>query len=166
MGVAVAFGWRRWVQRAVRIFSFAASPAGVSRWACSAVCDVTLDNFYVVRHQQKQQTARERSSHAKSQTARASSFSSNKPTRSMPLTRLVQIESASDPSQKSKRATAANYIIIIIIMFGKKSFPAPCVMGDESIMAPKAHGTSETPVQKNLRWKCDYETADRICNYK
>lgn len=38
-------------------------------------------------------------------------------------------------------------------------------MGDESIMKPKAHGTSATPVQKNLRWECDYETADRICNF-
>jgi len=40
-----------------------------------------------------------------------------------------------------------------------------CVMGDESIMAPKAHGTSNTPVQKDLRWDCDYQTADRICNF-
>lgn len=44
-------------------------------------------------------------------------------------------------------------------------FPPPCVMGDESIMAPKAHGTSNVPAQKNLRWDCDWETADRICNY-
>jgi hypothetical protein len=29
----------------------------------------------------------------------------------------------------------------------------------------KAHGTSETPVMKNLRWNCDWETADRICNF-
>mmetsp|Transcript_22438 Transcript_22438/g.48850 ORF Transcript_22438/g.48850 Transcript_22438/m.48850 type:complete len:162 (-) Transcript_22438:422-907(-) len=39
------------------------------------------------------------------------------------------------------------------------------VMGDESIMAPKAHGTSAVPVQQNLRWKCDRDTADRICNF-
>lgn len=39
------------------------------------------------------------------------------------------------------------------------------VVGEESIMKPKKHGTSETPVQKNLRWGCDYETADRICNH-
>ena len=32
-------------------------------------------------------------------------------------------------------------------------------------MSPKAHGTSEVPVQKNLRWECDYDTADRICNF-
>ncbi len=33
------------------------------------------------------------------------------------------------------------------------------------IMKPKAHGTSEKPVQTSLRWNCDYDTADRICNY-
>jgi len=32
-------------------------------------------------------------------------------------------------------------------------------------MSPKAHGTSSTPVQKDLRWNCDYDTADRICNF-
>lgn len=26
-------------------------------------------------------------------------------------------------------------------------------------------GTSETPVQENLRWSCDRSTADRICNF-
>merc|ERR1712187_561274 len=32
-------------------------------------------------------------------------------------------------------------------------------------MGKKAHGTSNTPVQNNLRWGCDYNTADRICNF-
>ena len=41
----------------------------------------------------------------------------------------------------------------------------PCVPGSEEIMKPKEHGTSHTPVQKNLRWGVDRETADRICNY-
>lgn len=48
---------------------------------------------------------------------------------------------------------------------GGGGFGDACVMGDESIMSPKAHGTSETPVQSNLRWDCDKETADRICNF-
>jgi hypothetical protein len=39
------------------------------------------------------------------------------------------------------------------------------VLADESVMSEKAHGTSEEPVQKNLRWNCDFETADRICNF-
>ena len=35
------------------------------------------------------------------------------------------------------------------------------VMAEESVMSQKAHGTSEKPVQKNLRWNCDFDTADR-----
>ena len=44
-------------------------------------------------------------------------------------------------------------------------YPAPAVMGDESIMSKKAHGTSAVPVQENLRWKVDQDTADRISNF-
>jgi peptide methionine sulfoxide reductase MsrB len=40
---------------------------------------------------------------------------------------------------------------------------SPIVYGEESIMAPKAHGTCEQPVQSELRWKCDSQLADRIC---
>lgn len=39
------------------------------------------------------------------------------------------------------------------------------VMGDESLMAAKAHGTSAAPVQDSLRYNCEHELADRICNY-
>ena len=35
----------------------------------------------------------------------------------------------------------------------------------EDTMSQKAHGTSEKPVQKNLRWQVDRDTADRICNF-
>jgi hypothetical protein len=42
---------------------------------------------------------------------------------------------------------------------------APCIPGTEDIMTQKEHGTSHTPVQENLRWKCDGDTADRICNF-
>jgi hypothetical protein len=38
-------------------------------------------------------------------------------------------------------------------------------MAEEEVMSQKGHGTSEKPVQKNLRWNCDFETADRICNF-
>ena len=43
---------------------------------------------------------------------------------------------------------------------GMSSYPLPC---GESVMSPKAHGTCLTPVQKPLRWKVDWDTADRIC---
>jgi len=32
-------------------------------------------------------------------------------------------------------------------------------------MSQKAHGTSEKPVQQNLRWNVDRNNADRICNF-
>ena len=51
------------------------------------------------------------------------------------------------------------------IGLGGPKYEQPAVMGDESIMKPKAHGTSETPVQQNLRWNCDRQTADNICNF-
>lgn len=47
---------------------------------------------------------------------------------------------------------------------GSKSRTLP-VIGSEGIMSKKCHGTSITPVQDNLRWGCDFKTADRICNY-
>jgi|LauGreDrversion2_3_1035106.scaffolds.fasta_scaffold34161_3 hypothetical protein len=39
------------------------------------------------------------------------------------------------------------------------------VYGSREIMKKKKHGTSEKPVMKNLKWGCDYELADKICNY-
>ena len=44
-------------------------------------------------------------------------------------------------------------------------YQPPAVMGSETIMSKKAHGTSDVPVQENLRWKCDRDVADRICNF-
>lgn len=44
----------------------------------------------------------------------------------------------------------------------KEKYP---LVADESVMKPKAHGSSEKPVMKNLRWGCDYATADRISNF-
>lgn len=43
-----------------------------------------------------------------------------------------------------------------------KKFP---LIADESVMKQKVHGTSDKPVQTNLRWNCDFKTADRICNF-
>jgi hypothetical protein len=49
--------------------------------------------------------------------------------------------------------------------FGTKSTGEYPIYAEESVMAPKAHGTSDAPVQPKLRWNCDYQTADRICNF-
>ena len=43
-----------------------------------------------------------------------------------------------------------------------ESYP---LKGDESLMSQKGHGTSEKPVMKDLKWNCDYDTADRVCNF-
>mmetsp|Transcript_29034 Transcript_29034/g.29378 ORF Transcript_29034/g.29378 Transcript_29034/m.29378 type:complete len:246 (+) Transcript_29034:56-793(+) len=39
------------------------------------------------------------------------------------------------------------------------------IKGDESLMAKKAHGTTDIPVQSSLRWNVDQSLADRICSY-
>eukprot|EP01038_Epipyxis_sp_PR26KG_P013066 gene13066-17515_t len=39
------------------------------------------------------------------------------------------------------------------------------IMGQKEIMSAKAHGTSMIPVQSKLKWGCDRELADRICNF-
>jgi len=39
------------------------------------------------------------------------------------------------------------------------------IKAGEEVMSPKEHGTSEKPVQQELRWGCDFQTADRICNF-
>jgi len=45
------------------------------------------------------------------------------------------------------------------------SFELPVRMGDEYMMVPRGHGTSNQPVQKDLRWRCDFDLADDICNF-
>eukprot|EP00545_Synedropsis_sp_CCMP1620_P010033 CAMPEP_0119012774 /NCGR_PEP_ID=MMETSP1176-20130426/7533_1 /TAXON_ID=265551 /ORGANISM="Synedropsis recta cf, Strain CCMP1620" /LENGTH=202 /DNA_ID=CAMNT_0006965797 /DNA_START=89 /DNA_END=697 /DNA_ORIENTATION=+ len=61
---------------------------------------------------------------------------------------------ASSGSRTFTRATAA------LQMAAKLPIMAP-----EEAMSAKAHGTSEKPVMTDLRWNCDYDTADRICNF-
>lgn len=39
------------------------------------------------------------------------------------------------------------------------------MVGSDSIMKTKAHGTSVKAVQPALKWNCDVSLADRICNY-
>ena len=70
------------------------------------------------------------------------------------------------PTRRRGSVTAPSMNVLETLLgLGKKTYDAPCVMGEEEIMSPKAHGTSATPVQQNLRWSCDVQTADRICNF-
>jgi hypothetical protein len=66
-------------------------------------------------------------------------------------------------SLKMQRISNALESLFHQLPFGgsKTSFGEPVVMGDESIMSKKKHGTSNVPVQENLRWAVDQKTADR-----
>jgi peptide methionine sulfoxide reductase MsrB len=59
----------------------------------------------------------------------------------------------------SASATTSSPAAASVVVGGK------IVYGDEPIMAPKAHGTSERPVQEQLRYGVSNQLADRICNY-
>mmetsp|Transcript_16410 Transcript_16410/g.37980 ORF Transcript_16410/g.37980 Transcript_16410/m.37980 type:complete len:217 (-) Transcript_16410:1154-1804(-) len=50
-------------------------------------------------------------------------------------------------------------------LFGSAPSSEYPIMTGEETMSQRGHGTSEKPVQKNLKWNCDYQTADRICNF-
>lgn len=70
--------------------------------------------------------------------------------------------------QQHQQHTAQNKPLFLLDkLFG--TMPAQSskypIYAEESVMSKKAHGTSDKPVMKNLRWKCDYDTADRICNF-
>ncbi len=76
---------------------------------------------------------------------------------------LQQQSLISPPTFKMQRISNALESLLHKLPFAgnKKSFDEPVVMGDESIMSQKKHGTSNTPVQQNLRWDVDRKTADR-----
>jgi len=83
---------------------------------------------------------------------------------------VVKFDKAAFTQQISKQSSTAVSLGVgdafkSLLGLGDKVFSGPCVMGDESIMSQKAHGTSNTPVQENLRWEVDRENADRICNF-
>jgi len=42
---------------------------------------------------------------------------------------------------------------------------SPIVMGDERLMAPKAHGTTEAEVQADLLYSVNRQLADKICSF-
>jgi hypothetical protein len=37
------------------------------------------------------------------------------------------------------------------------------IVADEEVMKPKAHGTSEKPVMKNLKWGADFQVPSSRC---
>lgn len=72
------------------------------------------------------------------------------------------------PSSRSVSSSSLNMGLLDFLGLGggkAAGFDGSCVMGEESIMSPKSHGTSEVPVQEDLRWDCDVKVADNICNF-
>jgi len=80
-----------------------------------------------------------------------------------PATALI---AGAAPKTGARRTSLISANLLDALM-GKQSFSAPVVMGTEEMMGDKGkgHGTSPVPIQKDLRWKCDVETANRICNF-
>ena len=39
------------------------------------------------------------------------------------------------------------------------------IIAASSVMRQRSHGTSDKPAQTNLRFGCDFETADKICSF-
>ena len=71
----------------------------------------------------------------------------------------MTLSSAFVPSHVGRPATSKAFLFNKLFSTAQDKLP---VMAEESVMSQKAHGTSAKPVQKNLRWNCDYDTADRI----
>lgn len=44
----------------------------------------------------------------------------------------------------------------------KKTSKTKIVYGEELLMSKKAYGTSYVPMQTDLRWNCDTQTAERM----
>jgi len=72
------------------------------------------------------------------------------------LTEKIEAE-----EEKRRRALAAQDAEV---RRAEEKYPH-CVIGDESIMRPKANGTSETPVVHDIRWAADRSEAERVCNH-
>lgn len=76
-------------------------------------------------------------------------------------------------SQHSTFSGAVLFILIFVVGSQPTAFgvmlraggqPAPQeIHGTEELMVQKAHGTCPKPVQSNLKWGCDLQTADHIC---
>lgn len=75
-----------------------------------------------------------------------------------PLAGLAAVAAGASPGARPLRRSRVS-MNILSSLFGTKSYGGDAVMGDESIMAPKAHGTSATPVQENLKWNCDRQVS-------
>mmetsp|Transcript_16298 Transcript_16298/g.41679 ORF Transcript_16298/g.41679 Transcript_16298/m.41679 type:complete len:207 (-) Transcript_16298:1574-2194(-) len=71
---------------------------------------------------------------------------------------------ATGPSDEMLQAAAKQPSVPTAALPVKPKAALPLV-GNESLMAQKAHGTTATAVQEDLRWGCSRTEADKICSY-
>ncbi len=76
---------------------------------------------------------------------------------------LATVTSFKSISVFRKPATLSIALISMMGNSAARSSSGYPIYADESIMSQKQHGTCVAPVMQNLRWKCDVNTADRIC---
>lgn len=91
-----------------------------------------------------------------SSSANAFSANSNNDRRAFLQTTIATVATAT---------TAASFPLVASAEDGGFKVGGKPVLGDESIMSPKTHGTSETPVQESLRYEVSTKLADKITNY-
>ena len=85
------------------------------------------------------------------------------------ITVSLSVKTEKDQKEKSTRAMHGLLMLAIgstgLMGMGQKKFNSPVVMGEESMMSEKGHGTYHQPVQQDLRWGCSHQIADNICNF-
>jgi len=95
-------------------------------------------------------------------------------THSVPATQLYLQSFDNNNEANTRRSVlqqsllAAGSIIMFPSVGSAMDLPkvgGPIQFGDESIMSPKAHGTSAKPVQDDLLYGVNNKLADKICNY-
>ena len=77
----------------------------------------------------------------------------------------LRTHAAAATTRRSRTASPIANLLDVLGGAMKKGFDPPVIMGTEEMMSEKEFGTSAVPIQQDLRWGCDVETADRICNY-
>ncbi|KAL7526600.1 hypothetical protein ACHAWF_001842 [Thalassiosira exigua] len=81
-----------------------------------------------------------------------------------------------DGAVQKRRAFLANFAATSLLPLLTLSGPAaawgrgydergPMVYGDDGIMSPKEHGTTDSPAQDNLRYGVSRKLADKICSF-
>jgi hypothetical protein len=81
---------------------------------------------------------------------------------------LQALNGNQEPSRRAFLATAASAVVgLAFAPQESRAFEVggKLVLGDESIMSPKEHGTSAQAVQKDLLYGVSNKLADKVCTF-